>query len=317
MSRCFVGIDTSNYTTSCAVCDESGAILANIRIPLPVKDGERGLRQSDAVFAHVRNLPSAMLELRSVLVGKTVVAVGVSERPRRAEDSYMPCFLAGISAAESFATPLNVPVFRFAHQEGHIMAALASASAWNLLDRPFVAFHVSGGTTEILSVSPREVGFDVQIIGGTADLHAGQAIDRVGVMMGLHFPCGREMERLAAENSKKVPSPRISVAGTVCHFSGLENLAAKLWSKTHDPSLVSAYVMEFTAKTLERMTGGVDARFPQIPIVYAGGVMSNRAIQSRLAARPNTYFAEPAFSADNAAGIALLCRRAYEKGVAD
>lgn len=317
MSRCFVGIDTSNYTTSCAVCNESGAILANIRIPLPVKDGERGLRQSDAVFAHVRNLPSAMSGLRSVLIGKMVVAVGVSERPRRAEDSYMPCFLAGISAAESFATPLNVPVFRFAHQEGHIMAALASASAWNLLDRPFVAFHVSGGTTEILSVSPREVGFDVQIIGGTADLHAGQAIDRVGVMMGLHFPCGREMERLAAENSKKVPSPRISVAGTVCHFSGLENLAAKLWSETHDPSLVSAYVMEFTAKTLERMTGGVDARFLQIPIVYAGGVMSNRAIQSRLAARPNTYFAEPAFSADNAAGIALLCRRAYEKGVAD
>lgn len=317
MSRCFVGIDTSNYTTSCAVCDESGSILANIRIPLPVKDGERGLRQSDAVFAHVRNLPSAMSELRSVLVGKTVVAVGVSERPRRAEDSYMPCFLAGVSAAESLAAPLNVPVFRFAHQEGHIMAALASADAWDLLDRPFVAFHVSGGTTEVLSVSPRTVGFDAEIVGGTADLHAGQAIDRVGVLMGLHFPCGREMECLAAENQKKIPSPRVSVAETVCHFSGLENLAAKLWNDTRDPSLVSAYVMAFTAKTLERMTAGVDARFLQIPIVYAGGVMSNRMIQSRLAARPNTYFAEPAFSADNAAGIALLCRRAYEKGVAD
>lgn len=317
MSRCFVGIDTSNYTTSCAVCDESGAILANVRIPLPVKDGERGLRQSDAVFAHVRNLPSAMSELRSVLVGKTVVAVGVSERPRRAEDSYMPCFLAGISAAESFAASLNVPVFRFAHQEGHIMAALASAAVWDLLDRPFVAFHVSGGTTEILSVSSRAVGFDAEIIGGTADLHAGQAIDRVGVMMGLHFPCGREMERLAAENQKRIPPPRVSVAGTVCHFSGLENLATKLWNETHDPSLVSAYVMEFVAKTLERMTGSVDVRFPQIPIIYAGGVMSNRMVQSRLASRPNSYFAEPAFSADNAAGIALLCRRAYEKGDAD
>lgn len=314
MSRCFVGIDTSNYTTSCAACDGDGKILANIRVPLPVKDGERGLRQSDAVFAHVRNLPEATEALRETLKGREVVAVGVSERPRRATDSYMPCFLAGVAAASALAAPLNVPVFRFAHQEGHIMAALASAGAWHLLERPFVAFHVSGGTTEMLSVSPRTVGFDVEIIGGTADLHAGQAIDRVGVMMGLRFPCGREMERLAAENEKRIPVPRVSVAGTTCHFSGLENLAAKLWSETRDPALVSAFVMEFTAKTLERLTEGADERFPGDPIVYAGGVMSNRMLRERLSARADTYFAEPDLSADNAAGIALLCKRAHEKG---
>lgn len=314
MKRCFVGIDTSNYTTSCAACDEEGKILANIRVPLPVKDGERGLRQSDAVFAHVRNLPDAMEALRETLKGREVVAVGVSERPRRAEDSYMPCFLAGIAAAESLSAPLNIPVFRFAHQEGHIMAAIASSGAWHLTERPFVAFHVSGGTTEILSVSPHSVGFDARIIGGTADLHAGQAIDRVGVMMGLRFPCGREMERLASENTKKIPAPRVSVSGTVCHFSGLENLAEKLWNETRDPALVSAYVMEFTAKTLERVTAGVDGKYPNAPVVYAGGVMSNRMLRERLSARHGTYFAEPDLSADNAVGIALLCRRAVEKG---
>lgn len=314
MKRCFVGIDTSNYTTSCAACDEEGKILANVRIPLPVKDGERGLRQSDAVFAHVRNLPEAMDALRETLIGWETVAVGVSERPRRAEDSYMPCFLAGVAAAKSLSAPLNVPVFRFAHQEGHIMAAIASAGAWHLTERPFVAFHVSGGTTEVLSVSPRSVGFDADIIGGTADLHAGQAIDRVGVMMGLRFPCGREMERLASENAKQIPAPRVSVSGTVCHFSGLENLAAKLWEKTRDPALVSAFVMEFTAKTLERVTAGVDGLYPETPIVYAGGVMSNRMLREHLCTRADTYFAEPDLSADNAAGIALLCRRAHEKG---
>ena len=313
MNRCFVGIDTSNYTTSCAVCDADGTILANVRIPLPVKEGERGLRQSDAVFAHVRNLPQAMAEIRAVLRDRAVTAVGVSDRPRRAAESYMPCFLAGVAAAESLAAPLGLPVFRFAHQEGHIMAALASAGAWELLERPFVAFHVSGGTTEVLRVTPREVGFEAEIIGGTADLHAGQAIDRVGVLMGLHFPCGREMERLAASNTKTVPPPRVSVDGTVCHFSGLENLAGNLWKGTRDPALVSAYVMEFTAKTLERVTVGVDHIEPGVPIVYAGGVMSNRAIRSRLAARPDTHFAEPEFSADNAAGIALLCKRAFER----
>ena len=314
MNACFVGIDTSNYTTSCAVCDGDGNVLANVRLPLPVREGERGLRQSDAVFAHVRNLPEALREIRAVLRERTPLAVGVSDRPRRAEGSYMPCFLAGVAAAEAFAAPLTIPVYRFAHQEGHVMAAVASAGAGRLLGSPFVAFHVSGGTTEVLRVSPRGVGFNARVIGGTADLHAGQAIDRVGVLMGLRFPCGKEMETLAAQNREKVPAPRVSVSGTECHFSGLENLAAKLWNETKDPALVSAYVMDFTAETLARLTAGVDEQTPGVPIVYAGGVMSNRRIRERLAARENTFFAEPAFSADNAAGVALLCKRAHEAG---
>lgn len=313
MNGCFVGFDTSNYTTSCAVCSVEGKILANVRIPLPVKSGERGLRQSDAVFAHTRNLPEAVAGVRKVLRGVPVLAVGVSSTPRRAEGSYMPCFLAGIAAAESFASAADAPVLRFSHQEGHIRAALFSSGATVAPDAPFVAFHVSGGTTEVLSVRRREVGFDAELIGGSADLHAGQAIDRVGVRMGLSFPCGKEMERLAGENRKSVPAPRVSTDGTVCHLSGLENLAAGLWEKTSDRSLVSAFVMAFVAETLRRMTAGVDAQTPGIPIVYAGGVMSNRAIQTVLSARPDSWFAAPEYSADNAAGIALLARDAILK----
>ena len=193
------------------------------------------------------------------------------------------------------------------------MAALHSAGAERLLGGRFVAFHVSGGTTEILSVQPLPVGFDAEIVGGTEDLHAGQAIDRAGVMMGLPFPCGKEMERLASENTKALPPVRVSVKGTHCHFSGLENLSAKLWKETGDRALVSAFVMEYTARTLLRLTEGLDALGAGLPIVYAGGVMSNRYLQSRLSARPDTFFAAPEFSADNAAGIALLCRRAYRK----
>lgn len=307
----FVGFDTSNYTTSCAVCSEGGEILANVRVPLPVKSGECGLRQSDAVFSHVRNLPAAVEQVRQILTGVTVSAVGVSAFPRRAEGSYMPCFLAGVAAAESFAAAAGVPVFRFSHQEGHIRAAVFSSGFRPEGDAPFVAFHVSGGTTEVLSVRPRPVGFDAEIIGGTEDLHAGQAIDRVGVRMGLNFPCGREMERLAGENRKPVPPPRVSVAGTTCHLSGLENLSANLWKETSDRALVSAFVMHFIAETLRRMTEGVDRRMPGVPIVYAGGVMSNRAIREVLSRRAGSRFAEPEFSADNAAGIALLARDAF------
>lgn len=311
MSNCFIGIDTSNYTTSCAACDESGSVIANIRVPLPVASGERGLRQSEAVFAHVKNLPSAMEELRETIRGKRVLAVGVSERPRRVEGSYMPCFLSGVAAAQSLAAPIDAPIYRFAHQEGHIMAALYSAGKTDLIGKEFLAFHVSGGTTEVLLVRPAEIGFSVSLLGGSADLQAGQAIDRVGVLMGLKFPCGKEMEALAATHSGKLPPVRVSVKGAECHLSGLENLAGDLWAKTGDRAFVSAFVFEFLAKTLEKMTEGAESLCPELPVVYAGGVMSNRFLQARLGKRKETYFAKPEFSADNAAGIALLCRKNY------
>ena len=311
-SRCFVGIDTSNYTTSCAVCTEEGEIVANLKAPLPVRAGECGLRQSDAVFAHVRNLPTLMQELREVTKGREVQAVGCSVRPREAEGSYMPCFLAGRAAAEAYAAALGVPVVECSHQDGHVMAALYSSGASEkLLQAPFGAFHVSGGTTEMLHVTPTDVGFSIRLIGETADLNAGQAIDRVGVMMGLDFPCGRAMEQLAAQNQKKIPKPRISVRDGVCNLSGLQNLAQKLWQESADSAYVSAYVLSFIGETLTAMTAHLDTIDPDLPVLYAGGVMSNRLIQARLSRRPNTFFAAPPFSADNAAGVALLCRKRF------
>ncbi len=307
MSACFVGIDTSNYTTSIAVCTETGEVLANLKAPLPVKEGACGLRQSDAVFAHIKNLPSLLSELREILRGKEVLAVGVSTRPRDAEGSYMPCFLSGRVAAEALAAAYDVPLYEFSHQNGHIMAAVYSSGASErLLRGDFAAFHVSGGTTEVLHVTPQEVGFSATLVGETNDLNAGQAIDRVGVMMGLQFPCGKELERLAAQNTLQVPVPHISVKDGRCNLSGLQNLAEKLWQETGDKALVSAYVLRFLGQTLSAMTAHLDRTYGRLPIVYAGGVMSNRYLQSVLASRPDTYFAEPAFSADNAAGISLL-----------
>ncbi|MBQ7334989.1 MAG: hypothetical protein IJW92_00750 [Clostridia bacterium] len=312
MTECFVGIDTSNYTTSAAVCTVDGHILANIKAPLPVKNGECGLRQSDAVFAHVKNMPAVMEQLRAVLGGCRVLAVGCSVRPRNLEDSYMPCFLAGRAAAESFAAALQVPVLEFSHQDGHVMAAAySSGQSEQLLQRYFAAFHVSGGTTDVLHVTPQKDGFCIKQIGGTEDLNAGQAIDRVGVMMGLQFPCGREMEALTANCSAHLPKPHICVRELRCNLSGLQNLAQKLWEETRDTAIVSAFVFSFVGQTLKTMTDQLDSQYPGIPVVYAGGVMSNRGLQQLLGKRTNTYFAEPAFSADNAAGIALLCRRTF------
>ncbi len=305
----FVGIDTSNYTTSAAVCTASGEVLANLKCPLPVKVGACGLRQSDAVFAHIKNLPVLMEQLGAEIKDTQVQAIGVSSAPRPVEGSYMPCFLSGISAASAMAASLGIPMYSFSHQEGHIMAALYSAGVGEkLLRAPFAAFHVSGGTTEALLVTPRTAGFDIVQVGGTKDINAGQAIDRAGVMMGLHFPCGKEMEELAKEFCGALPKPRISVKEGYCNLSGLQNLSEELWKQTEDPRAVSAFVLSFVGETLAAMTTDLDVAHPNLPIVYAGGVMSNKLLQARLASRNHTYFATPAFSADNAAGIALLAR---------
>lgn len=313
MTECFLGIDTSNYTTSAALCTLDGEVIANLKIPLPVREGECGLRQSDAVFAHVRNLPSLMELVRRELPEKKILAVGYSAFPRRAEGSYMPCFLAGKAAAESFAAALQIPTFAFSHQEGHIMAALYASGAKEklLASERFAAFHVSGGTTEVLLATPEGNGFSVELIGKTQDLNAGQAIDRVGVMMGLQFPCGREMESLANAYSGKLPKSRISVKDGCCNLSGLQNLSEKLWRETEDKTMVSAFVFSFLGETLAAMTAHIDAQYRALPIVYAGGVMSNLGLQKKLGNRENTYFASASFSSDNAAGTALLCRAQY------
>ena len=311
--RIYLGIDTSNYTTSVSACNEQGEVIANIKKMLEVKEGERGLRQSDAVFSHIKNFSDVASLVREEIGECEIAAVGVSIVPRDAEGSYMPCFLSGKAVAEMLAATHNVPISYFSHQAGHIMAALYSSGATDeLIDNPFVAFHVSGGTTESLYVKSNGHSFDVEIIADTADISAGQAIDRAGVMMGLKFPCGKELEILASEYEGKLPKPRICVNEGKCNLSGLENIAQKLYKETNDKAYVSAYVLNFVAETLIALTKQIREEYPDIPIVYAGGVMSNKLLKSKLSRFENTYFAEPKFSADNAAGIALLTQRKYK-----
>ena len=313
MMDCYVGVDTSNYTTSVAVCDASGRVVANFKRPLPVKAGQKGLRQSDAVFEHVRNLPFLMEKLRTFLAeGKyRPVAVGVSRTPRDAEGSYMPCFLSGYAAASSFAAATNLPLYGFSHQNGHVMAALYSSGKEEIAEGQFLAFHVSGGTTEALLCRPSGVAFRVELVGETADINAGQAIDRVGVAMGLAFPAGRELEALASAYSGKIPKHPVTVRDGRCSLSGVENLALKMLSEGRSKEEVAAFVFRFVERTLTAMGEQIMEKHGAMPVLFAGGVMSNRWMRKYLAERFDAAFSEPEFSADNAAGIALLCRKQH------
>ncbi len=311
MRNLYLGVDTSNYTTSLALYSDSNGIIANIKRLLPVGKGERGLRQSDAVFAHVKAIPELCDELVSVLEsaradGYNIAAVGCSVSPRDADGSYMPCFLAGISAAKLTAASLGVPLYCFSHQCGHIMAALYSSGTESLMSEQFAAFHVSGGTTEVLLCEPDDERiFRITKLGGTLDLNAGQVIDRCGVAMGLTFPAGAAMEQLALEADGKIPQYKESVHGMECNLSGLENKAAELYRTTNDSRVTSAYVLGAVASTLEKMSAAVREKYGDIPLIYAGGVMSCSIIKDRLK-KYSAGFAEPRFSSDNAAGIARL-----------
>ncbi len=328
----FVGIDTSNYTTSAALCDGEGQILLNKKIPLPVREGERGLRQSDAVFHHVKGIPEAAEEVGVLLSSVTqvetegvrIAAIGYSATPRDSEGSYMPCFLSGKAAAVFASAIMGVPSYGFSHQAGHVMAALVSAcdnagvDSGERMASPFLAFHVSGGTTDVLLCRPVSEEsawgnrfFDIEQIGGTRDINAGQAIDRCGVGMGLAFPCGAEMDLAALRYGGKVRRDKLAVDGTLCNLSGLENKSAALYRETGNVEETSAYVLDFIGRTLEKLTINALEKFGELPVIYAGGVMSSQYIKRRLSAYG--LFASPQFSSDNAAGIALLAREQYLK----
>lgn len=307
MNKIWLGIDTSNYTTSVSAVTEDGSYY-NIKKQLCVKANEKGVRQSDAVFMHVKNLPLAFEELMAKLGDTEVLAVGVSTRPRALEGSYMPCFLSGVSVAKSIALSLKAPLYEFSHQEGHIRAALLGSG----IDTPehFYSFHLSGGTCELLDVHRTEFGFFEEIIADSADITLGQLVDRTGVMLGLSFPCGAELEKLALLSDKKY---KVKVCGdSKINLSGFENKVIKMINDGADKCDISAFVYSVIISAVEKL---LDARADKsLPVVFAGGVSGSQILKNSVSEICNAYFAPPSLSSDNAVGIALLTKEKYQKG---
>lgn len=305
----YIGIDTSNYTTSVAVFDDSIGMISRKKL-LPVESNERGLMQSKALFCHIRQLPEVSEAAFSAFYDKggkrsDIRGVCVSEKPRSVEGSYMPVFLAGVSAASAIAQAMHIPLYRSSHQIGHVLAALFSAGRLDLIHERFAAFHMSGGTTELLSVAPdAENIIQCDIAAKTLDLSAGQVIDRVGVQMGLMFPAGAELDRLSA-GGRLTREPKICLKGADCCLSGLENICGKMLSSGERREDVARFALEFICRTAIGMRDAVLQRLGDLPMVYAGGVMSNSLIRASIG---DGIFAAPEFSCDNAAGMAVAAK---------
>ena len=303
-----LGFDTSNYTTSVACFDGQDGV--NCSQLLPVKQGELGLRQSDAVFHHTKSLPELSGRLFSHVQASEITAVGVSTRPRAVEGSYMPCFMVGYSHAKLLSDALHVPLFEVSHQQGHVAASLWSAGRLDLMDQPHLAWHLSGGTTELLLVEPEGKNVRCTRIGGTTDISAGQLIDRTGVMLGLPFPAGKHLDALSQEavgrEVFKVKCPEMEFS-----LSGVQNKVQQFHEKSENAAETAGYALRCVSFAVCKATENALKAYPGLEVVFSGGVASNSMLRS-LTEPLHPVFAQPQYSTDNAVGVAVLAHRLQE-----
>ena len=303
-----IGFDTSNYTTSIAAFD--GTTGENCSKLLPVKEGALGLRQSDAVFSHIQSLPELSGRLFSHIDKHEIQAVGVSTRPRAVEGSYMPCFTVGYSHAKLLADSLGVPLVTCSHQQGHVAACLWSAGRMDLMDKMHLAWHLSGGTTELLLVEPEQNTVRCTRIGGTTDISAGQLIDRTGQLLGLNFPAGKQLDAFSREAADRDVFT-VKCPGMEFSLSGVQNKVEQYYQKKNDPVETAAYAIRCVAKAVCMATANALKLYPEASVVFSGGVASNSLLREETK-QFDPIFAEPQFSTDNAMGTAILAYRALE-----
>lgn len=297
-----IGIDTSNYTTSIAFFDGEGG--ENCSRLLPVRQGELGLRQSDAVFAHIKSLPELSGRLFSHIQKDAITAVGVSTRPRAVEGSYMPCFMVGYSHAKLLSDALGVPLAEVSHQQGHVAASLWSAGRLDLMEKTHLAWHLSGGTTELLLVEPEGRNVKCTRIGGTTDISAGQLIDRTGKLLELPFPAGKGIDALSRGSDKKEHF-RVKCSGLSFSLSGVENKVMQYRASGASAEETARYALLSVISAVTAATREALRQYPGLAVVFSGGVSGNSLLRERCR-EFDAAFAEPRFSSDNAFGIALL-----------
>ena len=303
-----IGFDTSNYTTSVAWFD--GEMGENCSRLLPVKQGELGLRQSDAVFAHTKSLPELSGRLFSHAPMGEITAVGVSTRPRAVEGSYMPCFLVGYSHARLLSDALGVPLMEVSHQQGHVAASLWSSGHLELMEQPHLAWHLSGGTTELLLVEPEGKNVKCTKIGGTTDISAGQLIDRTGQLLNLPFPAGKQLDSLSSQGTLTEVF-RVKCENSSFSLSGVQNKVQQFQEKHGSPEETAAYALRCVSAAVYQATEQALKAHPGMEVVFSGGVASNSMLR-RVLEPLSPVFAQARFSTDNAMGVAVLAHRMGE-----
>ena len=223
----------------------------------------------------------------------------------------MPCFMVGCSHAKLLADALGVPLVEVSHQQGHVAASLWSAGRMDLMEKTHLAWHLSGGTTELLLVEPEGRNVKCTRIGGTTDISAGQLIDRTGQLLDLPFPSGKHLDSLSREAVGK-DMFRVKCRNSEFSLSGVQNKVQQFYAACADPAETAAYALRCVAGAVYQATAQALEAYPGLSVVFSGGVASNSMLRE-LTAPLHPVFAQPQFSTDNAMGVAVLTKRLTEE----
>ena len=309
-----IGIDTSCYTTSIAAISLGKKVIFNEKIMLNVKEGNNGLRQSEAVFQHINNLGEISEKIKDISKKYNIKGICVSQKPRPIKDSYMPVFMVGYNFAKTLSTLIGCKLYETTHQENHIEASLFTN---NIIDKNnFLSIHMSGGTTEILLVNKEKDNYNIEIVGGTKDISFGQLIDRIGVKLGYKFPAGKYIDEDATKCIEKIEKGlKTSVKDGYMNLSGLENQINNL-IENNSKEYIAKILLDSIVRNIYKSILYISKNYNLNEVVFAGGVSASKYIKKELNSKLKKeniypYFTEAEYSTDNALGCAIIGLNKY------
>lgn len=314
-----LGIETSCDETAVALVQDGQEMLASLvysQTDLHARYG--GVMPEAASRDHLRKLPALAKEAleKAGLSWDQVDLVGVTYGP-----GLIGPLIVGVAYAAGVALARDVPLVGVNHLAAHLFALKLMDPP---LDPPFLGLIASGGHT-LLVVVPR--WGEYQVVGGTRDDAAGEALDKFGRLLGLPYPAGPKIDALAQDGDPKaIPFPRPMLeSGLDMSFAGLKT-AALYWLRQHSgaplPELCASF-LEAVVEVLVEKAMRAARRFQCPKIGVVGGVAANRRLRQVFPARAkergmDVFFPPPELCTDNAATVAACAFHRYrELGIAD
>ena len=315
-NRYILAIESSCDETSVAVLKNDKDLLSNI-IASQVESHKRfgGVVPEVASRHHVEVVTLCIEDAlkEAGIVAQDLDAVAVTYGP-----GLVGALLVGMSAAKAFAWAHGLPLIPVNHMAGHLMAAREVKE----LTYPLMALLVSGGHTELVYVPEAGV---YQIIGETRDDAVGEAYDKVGRVMGLTYPAGREIDQLAHQGQDVYDFPRAMIKDDNLEFSfsGLKSAFINLHHNAQQKGeelVLEDLCASFQAAVMDILlvkTKKALEKYPVTSLIVAGGVAANQGLRERLAEeiRDVEVIIPPLrLCGDNAGMIALAAAIEFEKG---
>ncbi|WP_439334245.1 tRNA (adenosine(37)-N6)-threonylcarbamoyltransferase complex transferase subunit TsaD [Tahibacter harae] len=309
MAKPVLGIESSCDETGVAVYDLERGLLAHrlySQVRLHAEYG--GVVPELASRDHVRKL---LPLVRETLAAAGLDVAGLGGVAYTAGPGLIGALLVGAAAARALAWSLEVPAIGVHHMEGHLLAPLLEAEA---PQAPFVALLVSGGHSMLIAVDA--IG-SYRLLGDTLDDAAGEAFDKTAKLMGLPYPGGPQLARLAEQGQSgrfRFSRPMTDRPGLDFSFSGLKTQVLLAWQNSDQSDATRADVArgfeEAMVDTLRiKCLRALEATGAK-SLVIAGGVGANRRLRAQLAEAASrqgfrVFFPRPEFCTDNGAMIAL------------